>query len=171
MNHERPPSDGYTKARNSMRRLGPAMIAIGGLMVLIGGGQFILTFVQAATSESFSDRPDFPILFIILGMPGLLIFGVGMMLTQAGYLKEITKYGAKETTPAVQTTTTAIRAALQDDDIPCPSCSSPIEPDSKFCSSCGVDLATMKCDSCNGAIEAGDKFCPSCGIPNALRKA
>lgn len=172
MNHNRPPSDGYAKARTSMRRFGPAMIAIGGLMVLIGFGQFALTVISGINQEPFSGtRPGFPILFVILGFPGMLILGIGMKLTKVGYLKEIAQYGAKETTPAVQTTTTAIRSALQNDDIPCPSCSSPIEPDSKFCSSCGVDLANMKCDSCNDRIDPSDKFCPSCGTPNSLRKA
>lgn len=163
MNQKRSPHDNSTRIKARMRRFGPAMIAIGALMVLIGGGQFLLTFVSAATSDSFSHRPSFPVLFVILGMPGMLILGFGVLLTQFGFLKEITQYGAQETVPAVTTSVTAIRAAITDDDVPCPECSSPIEPDSKFCSSCGVRIGSLRCSSCESPIESNDRFCNSCG--------
>lgn len=164
MNHKRPPQDGYTQVKTGMRRFGPAMIAIGGLMLIIGVGQFFLTFISAATSEPFSsEQPSFPILFIILGIPGMLILSIGLTLTKVGYLKEIAQYGAKETVPAVQTTTTAIRSAILDDDIPCPKCSQPIEPNSKFCASCGVLVGSLKCPNCNNPIESDDRFCNDCG--------
>lgn len=128
-------------------------------MTLIGVGQFLFTMVSAMSGGGGSP----PILFVVLGLPGLLLFGIGMQCTQAGYLKETTQYIAKETTPAVQTTTTAIRAAITDDDIPCPDCSRPIEPDSKFCAHCGVRIAGMTCMVCQATLEAGDRFCSSCG--------
>lgn len=163
MNRKQSARDGYSQVKTSMRRFGPAMIAIGGLMAVIGIGQFFLTFISAATSDSFSDRPEFPILFIILGIPGVFILSIGLMLTQFGFLKEITQYGAKETVPAVTTSVTAIRSAITDDDVPCPKCSSPIEPDSKFCSSCGVQIGLLKCPSCENSIESNDRYCNSCG--------
>tara|TARA_R110000868_G_scaffold241497_1_gene496158 strand:- start:148070 stop:148588 length:519 start_codon:yes stop_codon:yes gene_type:complete len=163
MTNNRSPDDGYTKARTGMRKFGPAMVVIGGLMVLIGVGQLLLTILSAANSQGFADRPDFPVLFIILGFPGMILLGIGMSLTQFGYLKEITKYAAKETTPAVTTSVTAIRSAITDDDVPCPACSSPNEPGSRFCSSCGVQIEMRKCRSCDHSIQYSDRFCPSCG--------
>lgn len=163
MNQKYRAQDGYTQVKTGMRRFGPAMIVVGGLMAFIGIGQFLLTFVSAATSD-FGDRPSFPILFVILGIPGALILNFGLMLTKAGYLKEIAQYGAKETAPAVTTSVTAVRAAFSDDDVPCPECSSPIEPNSKFCSSCGVQIGSLACKECKSPIESGDRFCNSCGI-------
>ena len=167
MTKEQSPNDGYNQVKTGLRRFGPALIVVGGLMAIIGIGQFLMTFVSAATSD-FGDQPSFPILFIILGIPGIFILSIGMMMTQAGYLKELTKYAAKETTPAVTTSVTAVRAAIMDDDVPCPSCASPIEPDSKFCSSCGVEVGTKKCPKCSSQIEAEDRFCKGCGTMISL---
>jgi len=151
--------DPYHKARDSFRVLGPTMIVIGGLMLIIGVGQFILSMIQAMSGGNA--KP--PILFVALGVPGLLIFGIGMQLTGVGFLKQTTKYVAKESAPAAQITTTAIRSALLDDDIPCPSCATPIEPDSKFCSNCGFKVAKMNCPSCNASIDTNARFCSDCG--------
>jgi len=149
------PLDGYSKVKAKLRKFGPAMIAIGGLMLLIGVGQFFWTIISVATAEPFSRTDNgFPILFVILGIPGAMILSLGMMVTQAGYLKEITTYGAKETTPAVTIATTAVRAAILDDDIPCSTCSTPIEPDSKFCSSCGHQVNALQCPSCEHPIDS-----------------
>ena len=151
--------DPYHKARDTFRVLGPAMLVIGGIMVIIGVGQFFLTFINAANGG----HPKAPILFLILGMPGLLIFGIGMQLTGVGFLKQTSKYVAKETSPAAQITTTAIRSAILNDDIPCPSCATPIEPDSRFCSQCGVNVADIRCPSCDASIQSDARFCSDCG--------
>lgn len=79
--------DPYHKARDSFRVLGPTMVVIGGLMLIIGVGQFILSMIQAMSGGNA--KP--PILFVALGVPGLLIFGIGMQLTGVGFLKQTTK--------------------------------------------------------------------------------
>lgn len=164
MNDQRP-RDGYTQTRSTMRTLGPILMVVGGVLALIGVIDFFTSFFSIASHEPFSTPSPsrFPILFPVLGFPGLLLLGIGGKLTKAGYLREITQYAAKETTPAVMTTTTAIRAAITDDDIPCPGCSRPIEPDSKFCPHCGIRISGGTCSICQATLEAGDRFCASCG--------
>lgn len=158
------PQDPYHKARDSFRKFGPALLIVGGILFAIGLIDFIAAFVSIAGREPFShDRPHFPILFIICGIPGAMLASIGMKLTGIGYLKEASKYVAKESAPAAQITTTAIRSAILDDDIPCPSCAVPIEPDSKFCSHCGTQVAGRACPSCNASIMPDARFCSDCG--------
>ncbi len=157
------PRDGQPRVKPALRILGPILLVCGILMTLIGFGNFIFSFIDAVSGDPFSGESNAPILFIALGIPGIILMGIGGPLTQAGYLKEITTYGAKETTPAVTIATTAVRAAILDDDIPCPTCATPIEPDSKFCSSCGQPVNALQCPSCEHPIEANDRFCNSCG--------
>ena len=158
------PQDGYSKARSGMRSFGPILIVVGGILLLIGLGDFILTGIQMMTAEPFSDdRPGLPVLFLVCGFPGALLLGIGMKLTTFGYMREVSQYAAKETAPAVTTTTTAVRAAWSDDDVPCPECSAPNEPGSKFCSSCGVSIAGTPCASCGTALDRDDRFCAECG--------
>lgn len=156
--------DPYHKARDSFRKYGPALLVIGGVLAAIGIIDFMAAFISMANQKPFShERPHFPILFIICGIPGVLLASIGMKLTGIGYLKEATKYIAKESSPAAQITTTAIRSAILDDDIPCPSCSTPIEPDSKFCSNCGVQIGGLACEACNAQLQPDDRFCGGCG--------
>ncbi|MFG0246225.1 MAG: zinc ribbon domain-containing protein [Phycisphaerales bacterium JB052] len=157
-------NDPYHKARDSFRKYGPALLVVGGILTAIGIIDFIAAFISMANQEPFShERPHFPILFIICGIPGALLTSIGMKLTGIGYLKEATKYVAKESAPAAKITTTAIRSAILDDDIPCPTCSTPIEPDSKFCSNCGASVAAMRCPVCNAMTKADARFCSDCG--------
>ena len=157
------PRDGQPKVKPALRTLGPILLGVGVIMTLIGVGNFIYSFVNAVTGDPFSGEHNAPILFLVLGFPGIILMGVGGSMCKIGYLKEITTYGAKETTPAVTIATTAVRAAILDDDIPCPTCATPIEPDSKFCSSCGQQVNAIQCPSCEQPIEANDRFCNSCG--------
>ena len=156
--------DPYQKARDSFRKFGPGLIILGGIMFVVGLIDFLAAFVSIANQEPFShSRPHFPILFIICGIPGAAMASIGMKLTGIGYLKEASKYVAKESAPAAQITTTAIRSAILDDDIPCPSCATPIEPDSRFCSQCGVNVAYIRCPSCDASIQSDARFCSDCG--------
>lgn len=48
----------------------------------------------------------------------------------------------------------------------CPHCNAQNKAGSKFCSSCGKELAAgIVCKKCNAVVPAGSKFCPSCGTP------
>ena len=156
-----PPSK-YKQAKSTFRVLGPTLLVIGIILSLVGIGSFFMGFIGAVSGDFSPHDSKFPILFLLV-FPGFLCIGIGSMMTQAGYLKEITQYAAKETTPAVTTTTTAIRSAISDNDIPCPSCSEPIEPDSKFCAHCGVQIGQLSCPTCNAPLEANDRFCNQCG--------
>ncbi|MGV6814847.1 MAG: zinc ribbon domain-containing protein [Phycisphaerales bacterium] len=156
------PDSKYKQAKSTLRIFGPTLLVIGIFLSLIGVGSFIMGFIGAVSGNIDPGDSKFPILFL-LAIPGFLCLGIGGMMTQAGYLKEITQYAAKETTPAVTTTTTAIRSAITDDDIPCPSCSEPIEPDSKFCAHCGIQIGQLLCPTCKAPLEANDRFCNQCG--------
>lgn len=49
--------------------------------------------------------------------------------------------------------------------IVCPACRADNQPDSRFCGSCGRQLAAAPtaCPKCNATIASGAKFCSSCG--------
>lgn len=164
------PKTGHMQAKSTMRTLGPILIAIGVILSIIGIGDFFITFITVSSGNANPSDTRFPTLFL-LAFPGFFFIGIGSMLTKTGYLKEITQYAAKETSPAITTTVTAVRAAITDDDIPCPSCASPIEPNSKFCSSCGTQTTELQCSLCNTTIEPNDKFCNSCGTEISYTKS
>jgi len=44
----------------------------------------------------------------------------------------------------------------------CPKCKAKLEPDTKFCSSCGHKLF-VNCKTCNVDYPVGTKFCKQCG--------
>lgn len=50
--------------------------------------------------------------------------------------------------------------------IACPNCQATIPAGSKFCPSCGTNLAGVTCPKCQTVNQAGAKFCTNCG--NAL---
>jgi class 3 adenylate cyclase/tetratricopeptide (TPR) repeat protein len=49
----------------------------------------------------------------------------------------------------------------------CPTCSTSVADDARFCVSCGSSLAEA-CSSCGADVPAGSRFCPSCGSPIAV---
>ncbi len=44
----------------------------------------------------------------------------------------------------------------------CPKCKTKLQPDAKFCPSCGQALV-VTCPKCNVAYQLGTKFCTQCG--------
>ncbi len=159
MTHSQRSNKGYKHAKSTMRILGPVLLALGGVLTIIGVGSFLLGFFAIVSGSSSSGTST----LFFLALPGMALLGIGGMITQAGYLKEVAQYTALETSPAVTTTVSAIKSALTEDDILCSSCSAPIEPDSKFCSSCGIEITKLQCAKCHAEIEPDDKYCGSCG--------
>jgi curli biogenesis system outer membrane secretion channel CsgG len=53
--------------------------------------------------------------------------------------------------------------AVQGSDPTCPKCGFDIEPGSKFCTNCGLQLEGVQCPGCKKALEPGTNFCPYCG--------
>ena len=47
----------------------------------------------------------------------------------------------------------------------CPSCNSPIDPNAKFCSTCGAKRPERNrfCSECGAEVAPGAKFCSTCG--------
>ena len=155
--------DGYAKARSSMRSFGPPILVLGAILVLVGFIDFIHTMYQGMTGGMGGP----PTLFLVCGLPGMILLGIGMYLTSFGYMREVSQYAAKETAPAVGTTTAAVRTAWTDDGVPCPGCSAPNEPGDKYCASCGVVLTGAPCASCGSVLEVSDRFCSECGAQAA----
>jgi len=52
----------------------------------------------------------------------------------------------------------------------CPDCKNPIQPDAKFCPSCGRHLMVVQqCATCGESLPPTAKFCPQCGTPVELK--
>ena len=69
---------------------------------------------------------------------------------------------------------------MREKDLTCPSCGDSVNPESRFCASCGQALARKegdatntgtKCPDCGASVESGNLFCPACGAPLRSTKA
>ncbi len=45
----------------------------------------------------------------------------------------------------------------------CPGCGEELSANTKFCTSCGMQLAGVACPECGKKLDSGTKFCPDCG--------
>ncbi len=161
---------GHTQVRNTLRVVGPLVLAVGGLFMLVGLGSFFSSF------GSFEPPRLFWCCFV--GMP---LIAVGIAMSQFGFMGAITRYQAGEIAPVgkdafnyvadgtkqgVQTVATAIGAGFaagsSGGKVKCPLCGHSNDQDAKFCNDCGAAISKT-CTTC-GSINDGDaKFCDGCG--------
>lgn len=168
----------HGRKRSVLRKVGPLVLAVGGIFMLIG-------FVDFARSMGRFGEP--PTLFwcFFIGMP---LLWLGFVLTSAGYAGAAARYMAGESAPvakdtvnymadgtkeSVKTLATAVGEGLAAAGsgakqvlVRCHKCNVTNEADAKFCKSCGTGLAkTAPCRACNELNDPDARFCDHCGKP------
>ena len=170
MREEEKINPGHTQVRGALRTIGPCILAVGGILTLIGLGSFFSSF------GTFNPPRYFWCAF--LGMP-LMALGAG--LTKFGYMGAVARYVAGEAAPVGKDTFNYIAEGTQDGvrtvagairegftgvsagtEIQCSACSQTNDANAKFCSGCGAAVAVM-CGSCDTVNDTSARFCDNCG--------
>jgi hypothetical protein len=166
----------HGKKKQVIRYVGIVLLAIGGLLILIGLGSFFAAFGSSGPPRYFWCA--------FLGMP---IAFVGSVLTGYGFMGAVARYTAGEAAPVakdtfnymaegtqdgVRTMASAIGQGLRGDVTPgatvsgvrCPKCNHTNSEETKFCAECGFSLQKSKpCPSCAEVNDPDAKFCDNCG--------
>lgn len=167
----------HDNKRESLRALGGVLVAIGGILALIG----IVDFFSSMSTM----RPPSMFWCAFIGLP---LLGLGGNLLRLGYLGVATRYVAGEVAPVAKDTINYVgrgtqdtiagiaRAVLASDDEPagpaaeqggdvlCPQCGAKNPPDALFCSACGASFSrSVRCPQCGEENAAGAKYCHHCG--------
>jgi len=152
----RGPRDGYETTRRGLRAVGPVVLALGGVLLAIG----LIDFFSAFGGHG---RPT----LFWMAFVGLILTGVGVQLTTAGFGREILKFQARQARPAVRDVTSAVREGWDGggDVTRCPECGEPIKEADRFCDRCGRELAVTRVCACGQHNDADARFCSACGEP------
>ncbi len=182
MPEQTPIDPGHNSLRDKFRVAGPIALALGGLLFVAAIIDFCASFGSMRT----------PTLFIWCPFPGIILLGLGVMMTQAGYAGRITRYYSQEVAPPVVDTLKYVAHEAKDGirevagaigeglreaiaasapgtagaaaHTRCSKCQHENTPDARFCSSCGVTLAVpVTCPGCTHPNTPEAKFCDQCG--------
>ena len=161
--------------RGTLRTIGPLVLIGGVVLLVIGIGDFFMSF------GSFEPKYFW---CAFLGMP-MIAIGGGM--TQYGYMGKITRYVSREIAPAGKDTfnyladgtkpgvkniaqalgeglSAGMRGTATPGTVACPVCDHLNDADARFCDQCGHALVTTKlCRSCGKENDADARFCDQCG--------
>lgn len=170
MSDEERINPGHKQTRGALRVIGPLMIGVGVVFMVIGLGSFFSSF------GSFEPPRYFWCCFI-----GLPLIGIGVAISQFGFMGAIMRYQAGEIAPVgkdtfnymadgtkggVRTVASAVgsgfREGMAGTSVDCPSCGHANDADAKFCDECGTAMSRL-CPSCGGANDGDAKFCNNCG--------
>jgi len=158
-----------------LRVVGLGMVAVGGVLTVIGVGNFFASF---GTFE-------FPRYFwcAFLGLP---LLGIGLQISGLGFLGTFTRYVSGQTAPVQRDTfnylaegtsegvRTIAEAAAQGfsagttqraaaDVVACPHCHALNPHEARFCDQCGTALGARSCPRCRHENDADARFCSQCG--------
>jgi len=170
----------HNATRDTLRVIGPLLIAIGGIFTIVAFVDFF-----AAFGRPFSQPHLFWCFFV--GMPFLAI---GTALTRFGYMGKVMRYMSQEMAPPAKDTFNymadgtqegikkvvgAIGQGLRESGlgggsqatmVRCYKCNALAPADAKFCAQCGHSLGKTKaCPDCQELNDPDAKFCDNCGRP------
>jgi ribosomal protein L40E len=169
----------HDKVRGALRLFGPTVVVAGIVMTAVGLVSFFSAF------GTFQ-----PPRYFWAAMVGLPLIGVGLAMSQIGYVRDFARYFLKEGAPvvretyntmadatnqAVETMAQAVGRGLSSGmgsgvpsgsgTIPCHRCDAPNPPAAKFCNQCGAALAHTACPECGARLAPTARFCNQCGKP------
>ena len=157
-----------------LRAVGPVLLIAGVVLLLIGGSALVGAFLNAGSGD------DVRMARMILMLPGLLLFGLGMQTSLVGWMGSVMKYGVRESAPAaaeginrvgmgakqgIEAISAAVVSGLREDAekrVPCAACGDVNDSDARFCDACGKAVAPV-CGDCGTVNDTGAKFCDQCG--------
>jgi len=170
-----PVNPNHNPTRDFFRLLGPILLAVGGLLTLIGFVSFFSAFGGGGMPQYFWCA--------FVGMP---LLGAGAFLCKLGYLgamtrymagevapvgKDVVNYMAHETKGSVKNVATAMAEGLrngflgaEESPLQCPTCHARNDRDARFCKQCGIVLDDkVLCAHCGKSCGCGARFCSDCG--------
>ena len=153
------------KNQNEQHQKTKIILRIVGIVLLACG--LALSIVGFANFGNFESDLFF---CTFLGLP---CAAFGIFLTISSFSQSIARYVKNEHAPIinelgndirpfVQTTASAVKEGVSEQDSIICSCGNRNEKDDKFCSSCGKPLHAV-CPKCGKIVDINDKFCPECG--------
>ena len=162
----------HNEKRAILRLIGPVVLVVGLLFTIVGVGNFFMAFGSHGPPRLFW--------CVFVGMP---LIAIGSALTIAGFAGAVARYQAGEYAPVAKDTFNyvadgtkdgvrsissaigeGLRGEADDNSLPCPSCGTSNEPDSKFCDQCGKAFpGELRCRSCGEENEPDARFCNRCG--------
>ena len=157
-------NDQHEKTKKKLKIVGISLIVIGTVFSLIG----FIDFFSAFSGYRMPNK--FWCLFI-----GFPTFGIGLIITNTAYKREISRYMKNESTPVIneasddlapafRNVASAVKEGLSNTKISgirC-SCGELNEKGDKFCSACGKALLST-CPHCGKEVDVDDRFCGQCG--------
>jgi len=179
-------TDKHRSNRSVLRVIGPMIMAIGGVLMLIG----LLGFFSAFGSKPSFDGPPDGIKLFFLCFLGLPMLAVGGAITKFAYLGAVARYVASEAAPVAKDTANYMidgtRDAIGDltktvvagvagglkgdrpaeDLVPCTGCGHACDSGARFCNQCGTAIpGDVRCDGCGAMNDPSARFCEQCGQP------
>lgn len=165
----------HRASRDILRVIGPAVAALGLILVVIGTASFFMSFGE------FEPPKYFWCAFV-----GLPLFALGMVLSKFGFAGAVTRYLAEEVAPvgkdvvnymadgtkgAVRDVAAAIadglRAGGEGEQVRmlrCYKCNTDNEMPANFCKQCGAPFTkTKSCPQCGELNDPDARFCDRCG--------
>jgi hypothetical protein len=175
----------HETARNTLRMLGAALLALGSLTAIVGLARFVSLF---GGNPFAPDRPN-PALAVLMFGGGGMVAMLGLKLLFLGYAGRILRYGMAETlpptldaaraaTPVAREVAREIAVGVRDGlhgevtsrSVPLRHiCGTENDPGARFCQGCGVALAVTpaQCPKCRSSLDPGDAYCAACGAATA----
>lgn len=167
---------GHAHASNVLKTVGPVVLAVGGILMLIGLGSFF------SSMSNMGNGPPRYFWCAFLGMP---VTFVGIVICKIAFLGTVARYMSAETAPVAKDTfnymadgtkegvrdiASAIREGITGDvgkeTIKCCSCKHLNDKDAQFCDDCGQSFQREKdCPACEIPNDGTAKFCDACGTP------
>lgn len=152
-----------SKAKQTMRILGPIILVAGILMTVIA----IANFFSGNMSTDFIPFISLPMMFI------------GSVLSMFGYMGALSRYSASQTAPVAKDVTNYILDNTKEsiggvakeisDNLHkskvekiCPHCKEEVKDTAKFCDHCGKSLF-KNCQVCNAENDSDALYCQACG--------
>ena len=146
----------YQTMKENARRKGRTMIAIGGIMVVIGFAVMIWGIIDIVNIGLGDLEFTFMLKIIIGGAVagiGAIPFGVGIYFYMASKMEKISKFYSRATAPAAKYTTEQVTDGL----------ATGLEKHGMGIGTGGKEVIKIKCRNC-GYLETEDaEFCSKCG--------